>query len=56
MIVRDGEGLGEGTANIGGSLITTKQFGNFELTLIENLSWWKQWHYLPRCGGPKIQT
>jgi len=33
MIVCDGEGLVEGTANIGGSLITIKQFGNFELTL-----------------------
>ena len=27
----DGEGLTEGTANNGGSLMTTKQFGNFEL-------------------------
>jgi hypothetical protein len=32
MIVCNGEGLGEGTAGIGGSLITTKQFGNFELS------------------------
>ena len=31
-IVCDGEGLSEGTANIGGSLITTKPYGNFELT------------------------
>ena len=27
----DGEGLTEGTANIGGSLVTIKQYGNFEL-------------------------
>ena len=27
----DGEGLTEGTANIGGSLITIKQYGNFDL-------------------------
>lgn len=32
VIVCSGEGLGEGTAKIGGSLITTQQFGNFELT------------------------
>jgi hypothetical protein len=32
MIVCSGEGLGEGTANIGGSLMTLKQFGNFELS------------------------
>lgn len=32
-ILCDGEGLTEGTADIGGSLITTKQFGNFELIL-----------------------
>ncbi len=32
MIVCDGKGLGEGTANIGGSLITTRSFGNFELS------------------------
>lgn len=31
-IVCDGEGLGEGTANHGGSLMTPRQFGNFELT------------------------
>lgn len=31
MIVCNGEGLGEGTADIGGSLITTRPFGNFEL-------------------------
>lgn len=31
-IVCDGTGLGEGTADIGGSLITLKQYGNFELT------------------------
>jgi hypothetical protein len=33
VIVCDGEGLTEGTANIGGSLTTTRQFGNFELSL-----------------------
>ena len=32
MIVCDGKGLTEGTANIGGSLLTTREFGNFELT------------------------
>jgi hypothetical protein len=32
MIVCNGEGLGEGIGKIGGSLITTQQFGNFELT------------------------
>jgi len=32
-ILCDGEGLTEGTANVGGSLITTRQFGNFDLTL-----------------------
>lgn len=31
MIVCDGEGLTEGTANNGGSLMTIKQFSNFEL-------------------------
>lgn len=31
-IVCDGRGLGEGTAGVGGSLMTTKQFGNFELS------------------------
>ena len=30
-IVCDGTGFGEGTADVGGSLITTRQFGNFEL-------------------------
>lgn len=30
-IVGDGKGLTEGTANVGGSLMTTRQFGNFEL-------------------------
>lgn len=30
-IVCDGTGLTEGTANVGGSLMTTRQFGNFEL-------------------------
>jgi Domain of Unknown Function (DUF1080) len=32
VIVCSGEGLGEGTKNIGGSLMTTRQFGNFELS------------------------
>lgn len=32
-IVCDGEGLTEGTANNGGSLMTTRQFGNFELSV-----------------------
>jgi hypothetical protein len=31
MIICDGSGLTEGTANVGGSLTTTKQFGNFDL-------------------------
>jgi hypothetical protein len=31
-IVCDGEGVIENAANMGGSLMTTKQFGNFELT------------------------
>src|SRR5258708_39222463 len=31
-IVCDGRGFGEGSAN-GGSLVTTKQWGNFELTM-----------------------
>jgi len=31
IIVCDGAGLGEGTANVGGSLMTTRAFGNFEL-------------------------
>jgi len=38
MIVCDGQGLGEGTANIGGSLITTRPFGNFELSVDWKLS------------------
>jgi hypothetical protein len=33
IIVCDGEGLTEGTADIGGSLITTRAFENFELSL-----------------------
>lgn len=37
-IMCNGEGLGEGTANIGGSLITTREFGNFELALEWKLS------------------
>ena len=32
-IVCDGEGLGEGSGKHGGSLMTTKQFGNFDLRL-----------------------
>ncbi|HLT81123.1 MAG TPA: DUF1080 domain-containing protein [Cyclobacteriaceae bacterium] len=32
-IVCKGEGLGEGTEGIGGSLMTTRQFGNFELSV-----------------------
>jgi hypothetical protein len=32
MIVCDGSGLTEGTAKVGGSLMTTKQYGNFDLT------------------------
>jgi hypothetical protein len=32
-ILCNGEGLGEGTAGIGGSLITTRQFKNFDLKL-----------------------
>ena len=32
-IVCDGKGLTEGTAGIGGSLMTTRQFGNFDLSL-----------------------
>ena len=33
VIVCSGEGLGEGTKDIGGSLMTTRQFGNFELSV-----------------------
>ena len=33
MIICDGQGLGEGTANIGGSLVNTRSFGNFELSV-----------------------
>lgn len=33
MIVCNGEGLGEGSGEHGGSLMTTRQFGNFELTV-----------------------
>ena len=32
-IMCDGSGLGEGSGNMGGSLLTTRSFGNFELTL-----------------------
>ena len=32
-ILCNGQGLTEGTANIGGSLITTRKFDNFELIL-----------------------
>jgi 3-keto-disaccharide hydrolase len=38
VIVCDGQGLGEGTADIGGSLITTRSFGNFELSIDWKLS------------------
>ena len=38
LIECNGEGLTEGTADIGGSLITTKSFGNFELTFDWKLS------------------
>jgi hypothetical protein len=33
IIVCSGEGLGEGTKDVGGSLMTIKQFGNFELSV-----------------------
>lgn len=33
MIVCNGAGLGEGSPNMGGSLTTTRQFGNFELSV-----------------------
>jgi hypothetical protein len=38
IIVCDGEGLTEGTANIGGSLITLRKFENFELSFEWKLS------------------
>lgn len=38
VIICNGEGLSEGTANIGGSLMTTRSFGNFELTAEWKLS------------------
>ncbi|MBA4058617.1 MAG: DUF1080 domain-containing protein [Marivirga sp.] len=38
VIVCNGQGLGEGTADIGGSLITTRPFGNFELSVDWKLS------------------
>lgn len=34
----DGEGLGEGSGDMGGSLVTTRQFGNFELAFEYKLS------------------
>ncbi len=37
-IMCDGSGLGEGSGNMGGSLITTRSFGNFELILEWKLS------------------
>lgn len=37
-ILCDGEGLGEGSGNMGGSLITTQQFENFDLILDYKLS------------------
>jgi hypothetical protein len=33
MIVCDGSGMGEGSGKMGGSLITTRTFGNFELSI-----------------------
>lgn len=33
VLVCNGEGLGEGTEGVGGSLMTLKQFGNFELSV-----------------------
>ncbi len=33
VILCNGEGLGEGTAGMGGSLMTIRQFGNFELSV-----------------------
>lgn len=38
VIVCDGRGLGEGIADMGGSLLTTRQFGNFELSVDWKLS------------------
>lgn len=38
VIVCDGEGLGEGTDDMGGSLITKRKFGNFELSVDWKLS------------------
>lgn len=37
-ILCDGEGLGEGSGAMGGSLVTTRQFGNFDLMLEYKLS------------------
>ncbi|MEX2235605.1 MAG: DUF1080 domain-containing protein [Cyclobacteriaceae bacterium] len=37
-ILCDGEGLGEGSGDMGGSLVTTKEFGNFDLILDYKLS------------------
>ena len=37
-ILCDGEGLGEGSGEMGGSLVTTREFGNFELSLEYKLS------------------
>ena len=37
-ILCDGEGLGEGSGEMGGSLITTRQFDNFDLILDYKLS------------------
>jgi hypothetical protein len=33
VLICSGEGLGEGTQNVGGSLMTTRQFGNFDLVV-----------------------
>jgi hypothetical protein len=38
VILCDGKGLTEGTADIGGSLITTRQFGNFDLSVDYKIS------------------
>ncbi len=37
-ILCDGEGLGEGSGEMGGSLVTTREFGNFDLVADFNLS------------------
>lgn len=37
-ILCDGKGLGEGSGEMGGSLVTAREFGNFELVLDYKLS------------------